>query len=98
VRIGFLFLVLQSVLLCAAVQAEPGAAKSFTSDSCAALQTLSDGKPFPDEPDNDADLQTADEPLALAPSGAIFGVLPPRSLRQYRRIDSNSIRGPPSLA
>ncbi|WP_346837782.1 hypothetical protein [Microbulbifer sp. SAOS-129_SWC] len=90
---------LQSVLLCAAVQAEPGATKSLSADSCAALLTLGDDTPFPNTPDNDTDLQSVDEPVTVpASSFAVFGFLPPRTQPQSCRIDSNSIRGPPSLA
>ena len=100
-RIGLLFIVLQSVLLCAAVQAEPGVSKGFTSLSCSVLQPVDsddDNDLFQNNPDNDADLQHVDNSIVLATAFVVYGFLPIHNRPQSRQIDSNAIRGPPSLA
>lgn len=99
VRTGILFLVLQSVLLCATVQAEPGFAKSQQTDIVSALQSTGSGdQPGPDDNDGDGEFlrPTVFAAVVEAAPSAIFAspTCAPRAARQA----ANGIRAPPALA
>lgn len=98
VRTGILFLVLQSLLLCATVQAEPGFAKSSQSDIASVLQTSGSGdNPCPDDTGGDGDLlDSAVSSAFLAAVFVDFNSLD-GAARSARYADY-TIRGPPAQA
>lgn len=97
-RIGLLFLLLQSVLLCATVQAGPVASDKLLSTAAAAVDGSCGGKDDPLPQDGDVELQraasvdTARTPTTVAATFAAGNSLP------VGRCAANIIRAPPSLA
>jgi len=98
VRTGIFFLILQSLLLCAAAQAEPGATNASHVDFAVAFPADASKDVFADDSEGEEDSQkTADSALSLCESAAP-NLFPVRHVPQSPRRDGHGIRAPPLLA
>ncbi len=93
-RTGILFLVLQSLLLCAAVQAEPGATKSFQAEFAAAVQLAGKGTSA-DDPEGEEDPQKPADTATRPRGAAATQLFPIRHLPLPPGREGHRIRAPP---
>lgn len=99
VRTGILFLVLQSVLLCATVQAEPGFAKSQQTDIVSSLLSIGSGdQPGPDDDDGDGEFLRPSAFTAVVQAAPSANFASPTCAPRPARQAANCIRAPPALA
>lgn len=96
-RIGLLFLVLQSVLLCAAAQAEPDIAqKKLQVAASGALESSGGGDDsLPQDGDIDAGLQRSAAADPTFPPAAVVATRAAHNALPAGRCLANIIRGPP---
>lgn len=99
-RIGLLFLVLQSVLLCATAQAEPGVSQKPQTAAAGVLESSpgDTGTPLPPGGDGDLELQRAAAGVFSASAVPGATLVFPCSPLPGRARTANIIRGPPALA
>lgn len=98
-RTGIFFLILQSLLLCAVVQAEPGATKASHVDFAVAFQPVDTGNGvFADDSGDEEDSQNSADSAVRLFAPAAPNLFPVRHVPQTRRREGHGIRAPPLTA